>query len=709
MIEVRDVGFAYAAGMVALDGVSLAVGAGERVALLGLNGSGKSTLGRVLNGSLAPSGGCVAVDGAVLGAHELVRRVGYVRQDPRNQIVSSVVRDEVAFGPRNLGLPREEVLARVEEALAACGISGLAGRLTSELSGGQQQLVALAGVLAMRPEYLVLDEAASMLDCASRERLSGVVDRLVAGGVGVLEIAHGLETARAADRVAVMAEGRVAWQGSPDELLACPEALAAAGLSEPRVEGGCGAPDGHRLSLERVSVARGGVGVLRDLTLEARGLTLLLGASGAGKTTCAQVLSGVLAPDAGRALLDGAPVRAGQVGLAFQRPEDQLFADTVLDDIAFGPLSQGVPEDEALARARAAAARLGLDEGLLERSPTELSGGQMRRAALAGIVACGPSAYVFDEPTAGLDGPGCTELVSLVRDLVADGAAAVVITHDPELWRGLSPREVVLEAVAPAGSCRARAGSLGLYVPGDTLLHRADARAKLALLLLATVAAFAGAAPWGLAVTAAWLAAALAASRTSAVAVARALRPAAVVLAFSLLANAVVLVGEPGISVAGAARGVAAVARIVLVVGFALVFSATTQPADIAEGLASLMAPLERAGVPVGDLSATVSIALRFVPLAAEELERIRMAQRARGARLDEGSPIERLRRWLSVLPPLLVALFRRADELARAMTDRCYTGKMTSLTGSLAPRDWALLAAGVIVLLAACVPALLL
>ena len=139
MIEVRGASYAYRAGSLAVDGVSLNVAPGERVVVLGRNGSGKSTLGRLLNGGLKPSEGTVSVDGERDG---LARLVGYVRQDPRNQIVSALVEDEVAFGPGNLGLSREEVSERVGEALAACGIEALRGRLTEELSGGQQQLLA---------------------------------------------------------------------------------------------------------------------------------------------------------------------------------------------------------------------------------------------------------------------------------------------------------------------------------------------------------------------------------------------------------------------------------------------------------------------------------------------------------------------------------------------------------------------------------------
>lgn len=236
----------------------------------------------------------------------------------------------------------------------------------------------------------------------------------------------------------------------------------------------------------------------------------------------------------------------------------------------------------------------------------------------------------------------------------------------------------------------------GAYAPGKTPMHRMDPRVKLAALLMATVASFASPAPWGLAVVALGLVAALVASRISPATVLRGLRPAAIILAISVVSNAVVLVGQPGVSAGGLARSALVVCRIALVVGFALSFSSTTPPPAIADGIAALMAPLRRVGVPVGAIAMSCSIALRFIPLTVEEVDRIRCAQRARGARLDEGGLLRRLRQWSQVLVPLVVSLFRRADELASAMVDRCYTGDQTSPFDPLAPRDWATLLVGV-------------
>lgn len=237
---------------------------------------------------------------------------------------------------------------------------------------------------------------------------------------------------------------------------------------------------------------------------------------------------------------------------------------------------------------------------------------------------------------------------------------------------------------------------LGAYQRKRTLVHDLDARTKIVLLALATIAAFAADVPWGLVVVLGGLVCALVASRTSPLAVIRGLRPAALILGFSVLANAVVLVGQPGISTEGLVRSVTAVARIVLLVGFALVLSSTTMPTEVASALARLMGPLARLGVPVGGIATATSVALRFIPITAEEVDRIRCAQRARGARLD-GGVIATLRGWRQVLVPLVVALLRRADDLAEAMIDRCYTGEQTSMGEPLGARDRVALVLGVV------------
>ena len=892
MLQLSDARYAYAVSSQAdggatagerrpvLDGASLDVAPGELVCLVGPNGAGKSTLARALCGTVRLDSGSVLLDGKAATSAELHRAVGFVRQDPESQLVAPVVFDEVAFGPCSLGLPEAEIRSRVTKVLAACGLAGFEGRAVSELSGGELQRVALAGVLAMRPGYLALDEVTSQLDASARTDVRAIVRQAVSEGVGVLLVTHDVEEMATADRVALMADGRIAWAGTPGEFFGDAEVVRRAGLGRvPLGELFCrlardgflfgpsldasrliGAIEEDGLADEaREALGGGRLGeasepirgissdtsalVARDVAVRYEGaaaldgvtvtaapgrVLLVAGRSGSGKSTLAGVLAGVLETDAGEARLGNSPVRPSMVGLCQQRAENQLFCDTVLDDVAFGPRNLGATTDEADARAREALRSLGVDEVLWGRSPFALSGGQRRRVALAGVVAMRPGAYVLDEPTNGLDAEGRDQLHAVVRRLAEAGAAAVVISHDVGewlrvvddvvllaagrvVWQGTAdelrsdvvpfaaacmrpplevavlerlagsalapaaspefllarlmpnhvpnqassraPNQVPNDAIHPAalsqvspafgskpaqnGQLTAKNGTnaredglgeatpaaanaaatpvpatatrvqrsplLGSYHPADTPLHRLDARVKLACLLAVTVTLFAARGALALAAMAAAVLAAAHLGGLSARELAQGLRPTAVILAFSLLANAFVadgtasltLVGPLGISYPGLARGALAVGRIAVLVFAALVLSATTSSTAVADALTSLMAPLGRLGVPVGDIAMTVSIALRFIPLTAEELVRIRDAQRARGVDFAQGSVPARVRRWLSVLAPLVVALFRRADDLAQAMAERCYRGRgRTRLTRPMRPSDLLVLAA---------------
>lgn len=723
MLEADNVSISYD-GVKVLSGHSLSVAPGELVALVGDNGCGKSSLARALCAVRLVDEGRVVVDGHDPSVSELERLhvrqlVGYVQQDPFDQLVCASVFDEVAFGPRNMGLDGQEVVCRVTEALAAVGLAGYEARETARLSGGEQQRLALAGVLAMEPRYLVLDEPTAQLDPTARAQMRALFAELAHDrGIGVILVTHDAHEIALADRVVRLGDAP-ASELSP----AADAAKGSCGQIVLDVRGVLQAYEGRKL----LSGA--------NLSVRAGEVVFLGGASGAGKTTLALIAAGLLEPQAGVALVDGKPSVPGCVGLAFQNPEAQCFLNTVFDEIAYAPRNVGVDEARVAMLVHASAARVGLAEELLDRHPMELSGGQARRVGLAATLALDAPAYIFDEPSAGLDTAGRAFAHRLVRELASAGKAVVVISHDVEEWLPVADRSLRVEAgavvpsdlvastsqdswaptpdgqMARPGTSAAAPGGQAVR-PGaladEPLFVRIDARVKIILLLVVCVGLFAVSSPLALSPWLAALAVCLVASRVSVHSLARSMKPIVIVLLFVLVANVLVidghadisLVGPVGITLSGMARAGAAVLRIVLLVGFALVVAATTTPVQIADACVRFLRPLAPLGVPVASVGSVLSLALRFIPLVHEELARIRLAQRARGACFDEGPLGARIRVWTSVFIPLIVGLFHRADCLAEAMAARL--AEAPSANRLPEPRalpfwDWVVLATGVV------------
>ncbi len=241
-IELKNVDYNYSLGdgrsLKALKNLSFNIEKGEFVALVGMNGSGKSTLAKLLNGLFEPTKGDVIIDGLNTrdedSTFEIRKRAGMVFQNPDNQTVATIIQDDVAFGPENIGLPREEIITRVKDALEAVGMSEYATRTSSKLSGGQKQRIAIAGVLAMRPDILILDESTSMLDPKGRQEIMDIACKLNAQGITIINITHNMEEAVLANRVIVMRKGRVAIDGTPKEVFSS-GLLEACGLTLPPV------------------------------------------------------------------------------------------------------------------------------------------------------------------------------------------------------------------------------------------------------------------------------------------------------------------------------------------------------------------------------------------------------------------------------------------------------------------------------------------
>ena len=239
-IELTNVSYSYRVGegqtVRALRNVTFSVERGEFVALAGMNGSGKSTLAKLLNGLFIPSAGDVVIDGINTRDEERTfdvrRKAGMVFQNPDNQMVATIIEDDVAFGPENVGIPREEIVERVDWALEAVGMTEFRTRSASKLSGGQKQRVAIAGVLAMKPDIIIFDESTSMLDPEGRAEIMDVAKKLNESGITVITITHNIDEAAQADRIIVLRKGRLVLDGTPKEVFASPE-VEACGLALP--------------------------------------------------------------------------------------------------------------------------------------------------------------------------------------------------------------------------------------------------------------------------------------------------------------------------------------------------------------------------------------------------------------------------------------------------------------------------------------------
>jgi len=471
--------------------VSFSLEPGEVLLLAGASGCGKTTLARCLNGLIPHSykgelQGSITLQGRetrAMSLSEFSRVVGTVLQDPERQVVGSSVLAEVAFGPENLGLPREEIQARIDEVLQRLGIAHLKRRETFALSGGEKQKVVLAGVLAMRPSILLLDEPLASLDPASAREALALFRSLADEGASILLIEHRVEDALQArpDRLLYMRDSQVHYLGPIKELPAEVNhrevKLPAPWLIRRLKESGEPLPEppppessspvslsGEPLAVfEDVSFAYpDGPLVLHDINLHIRrgDLIAILGPNGAGKSTLVKHAIGLLKPTRGRVLVQGKDTRslsvaqiARTLGYAFQSPAHMLFAATVRDELAFGPrnLEFSLPTIKAAVTEAVAALNL---QGLEDYSPLALSFGQQKRTTIASVLAMHSRILILDEPTAGQDYANYTRFMEALCGAVGAGAsfltsrfdATLFITHDLDLAIGYANRVILLGA-----------------------------------------------------------------------------------------------------------------------------------------------------------------------------------------------------------------------------------------------------------------------
>lgn len=532
----------------ALDGVNIEVEEGQFIAILGHNGSGKSTFARHINALLTPDEGTLYVNGWDTKDEsklwQIRQNAGMVFQNPDNQIIATVVEEDVGFGPENLGVPTEEIWERVEKALLAVGMLEYRHSSPNKLSGGQKQRVAIAGVVAMKPKCIVLDEPTAMLDPNGRKEVLKTVKELnEKENVTVILITHYMNEVIDADKVFVMDKGKVVMEGTPREIFANVEELKKLGLDVPQVTevahklkgeginlGDCVLSikefkekykqvtgkdiaslnikenvkkndaeepseirDNKIVSLNNGDLDENSKDNHKKLILDAKKLTYIyeegtanekgalndvsinihegeflaiIGHTGSGKSTLIQHLNGLMRADSGAIYFNGEDIYAKEfsmpflrkhVGLVFQYPEHQLFETTVLEDVCFGPKNLGLGKDEVLDAAKKALKQVGLGEKYYEKSPFELSGGEKRRVAIAGVLAMNPEVLILDEPTAGLDPKGRDKILNQLKKLQTErNIAIVLVSHSMEDVAKYAERLVVMSGGKKLydGECR---------------------------------------------------------------------------------------------------------------------------------------------------------------------------------------------------------------------------------------------------------------
>lgn len=478
----------------ALNDISIDIDEGSFVAILGHNGSGKSTLAQHLNGIYKSSKGDVLINGLNTKDDEHIwdikKTVNMVFQNPDNQIVTTIVQDDVAFGPENLGLPRDEIISRINFALDAVNMQEFRHSNISNLSGGQKQRIAIAGVLAMLPKCIVLDEPTAMLDPKGRQDIISTIKKLnKEKGITIVLITHYMEEVVDVDRLIIMEKGSVILDDTPINVFQNIDLLKSINLTVPismeithklnelghkitndmldindfinklidigidkdypEIECIHSLPSDEKIRLSKVSYTYSPNTVFEKLALSDINLTInrgdffgIIGHTGSGKSTLIQMLNALTKPSVGDIFINRENIYKNkislkhirqQIGVVFQYPEYQLFEETVYKDVAFAPTNLGFSKEEIDQKVCHSLDIVGLDKSYYNKSPFELSGGEKRRVAIAGVLAMSPDVLVFDELTAGLDPHSRDEILRQIKDMQTSlNMTIVLVSHSME-------------------------------------------------------------------------------------------------------------------------------------------------------------------------------------------------------------------------------------------------------------------------------------
>ncbi|EGL13668.1 cobalt ABC transporter, ATP-binding protein [Gardnerella vaginalis 315-A] len=732
----QKVRFSYDSGKTwILDGIDLEIAYGQRIAIIGKNGSGKSTLAKIIAGLSSPDSGIVTLCGIKVfetnnvdsKAYQKAREsIGALFQSPEDQIVTTVVEDDVAFGLENLCASKEFMKQNISNALRAVNMENHRFSDPSNMSGGQQQRVAIASSIATKSKLLVLDEPTSMLDSCAKEDVDKLFDKLQTSGTTIVQVTHKISECKNADRILMLENGKLRDVSllELDEFFTekSPAVIESKSITE-NVENSNTAIGISNLS---VSYTNSQSPIIRDYSLSVKSgeIVAIMGKNGCGKSTLAKAICALIKYDSGSICVNGIKISEKtsksqmreirkNIGYVMQLPEQQLFAQTVFEDVAYGPKNFGLEGRELHSRVLNALKSLHI-EHLAQKSPFELSGGQQRLAAIAGILACNPKILVLDEPTAGLDFEYAKIVLKILSDLQNKGVTIIVITHDLNEAKSLGARIVTLdsrkkkEIQEHAQDEKLENASENVNekkneIKNKSLLSLFNTRIILISCLILMFSAFSITNFYQLGILALSTLALIFLARISPIKLLLSLHMFIAIFVFSGMFNLLVVhsgreifkIGPLLITDDGIKFAILFASRFSLVILIGSIIVLTISQTQLTEACASIISPLKIIGLPSQEIALIMSLALRFLPTLAKEAESVALAQIARGGNIKDGSIKKRLQAITSLIVPGFASVIRHANTLGLALDSRCYVpgAKRTHLhTEKIRIKDFALL-----------------
>lgn len=731
----KDVYFSYDSGKTwILNGINLKIKYGERVVIVGLNGSGKSTLSKILSGLIAPDSGLVQLcgnkvfdlDHADSNAYKIARKsIGTLFQNPEDQIITTISEDDIAFGLENLCVKQSNMNEMILNALESVRMENHRYDDPSDMSGGQQQKIALASTIVTKPKLLIFDEPTSMLDYKSLQYVNSLFDDLQKRGFTIVHITHKFDECVYADRILLVNKGQIR-DISSNELKeyyknAIDTEYAKKCANQPDKEKETDTEKNQDLlqnqtndetfaievSNLNVSYSKRAKNVINNYSLKVKHgeIVAITGENGSGKSTLAKTICGLLKYDSGTVLIQGIPLNAKEnktntkklrqtIGYVMQCPEQQLFAQTVFEDVSYGPKNFGLEGEKLNNKVNETLKMLHI-EHLAQFSPFELSGGQQRLVAIAGVLAYNPKILVLDEPSAGLDFESAMRLRKILEDLHKKGITIVLITHDMNEAKALKARIITIKTEKDdeskkstikenshfKGNVHSSSTSPSNSSSTSPFLSSFDPRVTLISCFILIFSAFrvTNYSQLGILSIATLILTIFARIQFSKLI--SFLHILISIFIFSGILN--IFIVKTGrilfylfsipITLDGVNFTILFSTRLSLAMLIGLTVILTFTPTRLTQACASIISPLKVFKLPTQEIAFIMTLALRFLPTLSKEAKAISIAQTARGGSIKNGSLKKRLQAMTSLIIPGFAGVIRHAYNLGLALDSRCY------------------------------------